>query len=410
MRRLLVPAVLLGWSCSAAFAGDWPQILGPNRNGEAIDEHLADRWPADGLKTVWQQPVGSGYAGLAVSAGKAILFHRSDNDERAAAMDCRTGEVLWKSGSPTTYRPAFVEDNGPRCVPVIVGDRVIVFGSQGRLRCLNLADGSEIWSHATHEEYRAPEGYFGAGSSPLVVGDRVLVNVGGAKQGTSIVAFSLADGKVLWTAIHDAASYSSPILADAGGSKQAIFVTRSKTVSLNPENGEVNFEFPFGKRGPTVNGANPVMIDGQLFVTASYGVGGLFAQPDGQAAKTLWSNDDLMSSQYTTCVQHTGYLFGVHGRQDVGDADLRCFDPKTQKIAWTKEGFGYATLIKADGKLLIMKTDGTLVLAALDPAEYRELARTKLLTGTARALPALSNGLFYVRDETTLKCVELPTR
>jgi hypothetical protein len=137
-------------------------------------------------------------------------------------------------------------------------------------------------------------------------------------------------------------------------------------------------------------------------------VGAVFARLDGPEPRVIWKSDELMSSQYTTCISHEGNLYGIHGRQDIGDAALRCFNPKTRAIGWTEEGLGYATLIKADGKLLIVKTDGTAVLAALDPRQFRELARSPLLGGTIRALPALSNGMLYVRNETTLSCFQLP--
>jgi hypothetical protein len=112
-----------------------------------------------------------------------------------------------------------------------------------------------------------------------------------------------------------------------------------------------------------------------------------------------------MSSQYTSCVEKDGYLYGIDGRQDVGVARLRCFDPRGPKIAWTREGFGTGNLILADGKLLIMKTDGELLLAEPSPKAYQQLASAKLFDTTVQALPALANGRLYARDTRTLKCV-----
>ena len=112
-----------------------------------------------------------------------------------------------------------------------------------------------------------------------------------------------------------------------------------------------------------------------------------------------------MSSQYTTCVEKDGYLYGIDGRQDVGVARLRCFDPRQPKVAWTKEEFGTGTLILADGKLLIMKTDGELVLAEPSPEKFRPLATAKLFDTTVQALPALAAGRLFVRDTKTLKCL-----
>jgi outer membrane protein assembly factor BamB len=147
-----------------------------------------------------------------------------------------------------------------------------------------------------------------------------------------------------------------------------------------------------------------LIVKEQLFLSASYGIGARLVNFKGD---TVWDSNDLMSSQYTTCIEHQGLLYGVDGRQDIPPANLKCFDPVTQKVLWTKDGFGYATLIKADGKLLIVKTDGELVLAALNSSKYQELARTRLFNDTVRALPALANGRLYVRDGRTLKCVDL---
>jgi hypothetical protein len=114
-----------------------------------------------------------------------------------------------------------------------------------------------------------------------------------------------------------------------------------------------------------------------------------------------------MSSQYTTCVLHDDYLYGVDGRQDLGVARLRCIEPLTGRVLWTEDGFGMATLILADEKLVIMKSDGTLVLARPSPKGFQPLGSARLFRGTVRALPALSDGLLSVRDGRTLKCVDL---
>ena len=257
----------------AADAGDWPQILGPHRDGRAEGESLSDSWPAGGPKVLWERPVGRGYAGVAIVGERGVLFHRVENEEVVEAFDVKTGKSSWKFTIPTSYVSGISPDDGPRCVPIIHGDRVIVFGVQGNLACLRLADGAKIWAHDTHAEYQAGEGYFGAGSSPIVEGDKVIVNVGGAKAGAGIVAFSLESGKPLWKQTNENASYSSPIAVTVNGVRHVIVETRLTTVSLNPDNGAIRFEMPFGMRGPTVNGANPTVVGDRLFMTASYGIG-----------------------------------------------------------------------------------------------------------------------------------------
>ena len=412
--RRLLPAVLLGIALVGLpnvprplAAGDWPQILGTHRNGAAENETLADAWPADGPKTLWQRPVGRGYSGLAVVGKTGILFHRVENEERVEALDVASGKELWHFAIPTTYVSGISSDDGPRCVPLVHGDKVIVFGVQGTLACLRLADGTKEWSHDTHAEFRASEGYFGAGSSPIVEGDKVIVNVGGAKAGAGVVAFSLASGKVLWQMGHDDASYSSPVAATVGNTRHLIVETRLTTYSLDPENGSIRFQIAFGQRGPTVNGANPTVMGDHLFLTASYGVGAVYARIHDAALETLWASDDLLSTQYATCIENRGLIYGIHGRDDAGRASLRLIDPEQQKVLWQKDDFGYATLLKADGKILAQKTDGTLVLLRCDPARYVELASAQVFTTKTFALPALSSGRLYLRDDHTLKCLDL---
>jgi hypothetical protein len=144
-----------------------------------------------------------------------------------------------------------------------------------------------------------------------------------------------------------------------------------------------------------------------LFVSSSYGVGARWARIAADNATVEWDSDDVMSSQYTTCVEKDGYLYGIDGRQDVGVARLRCFDPQSGKVAWTEEGFGTGTLILADGKLVILKTDGKLVLAEPSPQAFRPLATAELFDTTAQALPALAAGRLFARDTKTLKCVQI---
>jgi outer membrane protein assembly factor BamB len=409
-------ARLLGVACltvalmqlmaSAAAAGDWPQILGPERNGKAEGERLALPLPTAKAATLWQMDVGQGFAGVAVAQGRAVLFHRQGGDLVAQLLDAETGKSLWRTTFPTTYRSSISPDDGPRCVPLVHQDRVYLLGPGGELVCLELKDGKQAWARNVTQDFRVPDSYFGAGSSPIVEDGKLLLNVGGS-QGAGIVAFALADGSTQWKATSEGASYSSPVAATVDGTRHLIFVTRLSVVSLNPQDGSVRFRYPFGARGPTVNAANPLVLGEHLLVSASYGVGANWSKIGAVEAKQVWANDDVMSSQYTTCMEHGGYLYGIDGRQDVGVARLRCFDPRTGKVQWTQEDFGTGNLILVGDQLLVMRTEGDLLVVAADPKEYRELARMPLFDSTVQALPALSDGLLLVRDTRTLKCLRV---
>jgi outer membrane protein assembly factor BamB len=411
----LFSLVCMAVASVTAKAGDWPQILGPHRNGVADAEQLAESWPAGGPKTLWQKEVGTGFAGISVSKAKAIVYHRMGEEEIAEALDAQTGKPVWKAVFPATYSPSYIEDDGPRAAPVIAANRVYLYNAAGYLRCLDFATGKVLWKRDTYEEFNSKkdfhgepsQGYFGFAGSPIVEGNKVILNVGGDRQDSGIVAFAADTGEIVWKATSERASYSSPVAVTVDGVRHVIFVTRLNVVSLNPENGKQRFRFPFGRLGPTVNAANPVVFDGRLFVTANYGIGAVLAKIKPESADVLWQDPDIMASQYATCVEHEGNLFGIEGRQDGPPADLRCFDSRARKVLWTQPSFGYATLIKAGAKLLILTTEGTLVLAAVNPHKYEELARQQISTGAVRALPALADGLLYVRDSKSVKCLDL---
>jgi outer membrane protein assembly factor BamB len=372
--------------------------LGPHRNGHAEGEQLSASWPASGPKVHWKYSLGSGYAGAVVLDQRVVVFHRVGASERVECLDAATGKSQWKADFPATYRGGVDPngDTGPRCVPLLAEGMAYVFGAAGDLHAVAFDSGKKRWSRALYADYKGDEGYFGAGSTPILVGGKLLVNVGG--HGAGIVAIDPASGKTAWKSSDEVASYSSPAAIKIGGEDEALFVTRLNCVLADPATGNIATLFPFGKRGPTVNAATPLVFDNKLFVTASYGVGAALVSLDGSTAKPIWSNDDTLSSQYATPIEHGGFLYGIHGREDVGVAELRCIEAASGKVRWSKAGYGVAHLILAGDTLLIQKTDGNLALAAADPAAYRELATAHIASGSTRALPALCRGRLYVRS------------
>jgi outer membrane protein assembly factor BamB len=240
-------------------AGDWPQFLGPTRNGVYAGADLAAVWPKEGPPVVWQKSVGQGFSGSAVLGRQLILFHRLDDKEVVACLDARTGEPLWTKAYPTAYRDDFGFDEGPRATPCVVGGRVYTFGAEGVLSCLNLADGAMLWQVNTKNEFHARKGFFGAACSPLVEGNAVLLNIGGA-GGAGLVAFDKDTGRVLWKSSDDEASYSSPAAATIHEHRYAFFFTRAGLVAVNPADGAVQFHYPWRSRmDASVNAATPLI-------------------------------------------------------------------------------------------------------------------------------------------------------
>ena len=391
-----------------AAAGDWPQIHGPQRNGKAEQETLLETWPAGGPKVLWRRDVGSGFAGAAVVGDACILFHRVGDEAIAQRLNAATGQRVWTKKFPTHYVSSISSDSGPRCTPLVFQNRVYLFGADGDMHALALADGQELWSRQLYQECQAPSGYFGAGSSPIVEGGLLLANVGG-KQRNGLVALDLNSGKTVWHQTDEQASYSSPVAATLNGQRDVVFVTRLNVVDVDPKTGAERFRFPFGARGPTVNAANPLVIGDRLFVTSNYGVGARLTQIVPSGPKLVWENDESMSSQYTTPIEHDGFLYGIHGRQDLGVAELRCIELATGAVKWSEPDFATANLIGVGDELLIQKTGGELVLAQAKPDRFTPLATACIFPEGAivQALPALAAGRLFVRDEKALVALQV---
>ncbi len=388
-------------------ASDWPQILGPHRNGVIDNDQIGDSLPAQ-TKVIWRHKVGQGYAGPAVVGRQVFVFHRVADSERLEALDRATGKVNWAVDFPAVYSGGFNSDNGPRCIPLVHQGKVILFGAAGDAHAVEARSGKKQWSRQLYADYDASDGYFGAGSTPIAIGDRLLFNVGG-RNNAGLVALSMADGRTLWTATDEAASYSSP--TRLGQSKLVAFVTRYNVVGVDPANGDVRFRYPFGQRGPTVNAATPLSFDKQLFLTASYGIGAVLLKQDETKVVPLWKNDRSLSSQYNTPIYYQRHLFGIHGREDVPPSELRCVEAETGRVVWSKQDFGVANLNLAGDRLLALTSEGELVMIKASPKGYEELGRLKVSRNTTRALPAYSDGFVFLRDNrgdaSELICVDL---
>ena len=388
-----------------AIATDWPQYLGPDRNGTYSGPALVETWGPTGPKVAWRKQIGQGFAGPAVVLNRVILFHRVGNEEVLESLDAKTGAAGWRYAYPTNYRDDFGFDEGPRAVPVVADGVIYTFGAQGQLHAVDLARGTRIWSEDTMKRFSVPKGYFGASGSPLVEGGRVIANIGGEKAG--IVAFDAKTGKVVWTATDDDASYSSGIAATIGGRRSVVFLTRDNLVGLDPATGTVQFQRRWRARiAASVNAATPLVIGDLIFVSAEYGPGAGVLRVDGSKLVDVWASDEVLSNHYATSVYHDGYLYGFHGRQEFGPS-FRAVELRTGMVRWSQDRFRAGSVTLVGDKLLILRESGELVLAQASPQAFRPIARAQVLPGVLRPYPAIADGFLYVRNENTLLCLDL---
>ena len=400
-----LPILLLLLLSASLAAADWPQFLGPTRNGAYVGAPLNEKWPSGGPRVLWRKQVGQGLSGPVVAEGRLILFHRLENREIVDAIDATSGAAQWRHAYPTAYRDDFGFDEGPRAVPVVGDGVVYTYGAEGKLHAVELSTGKPLWNVDAMRQFEVEKGFFGAAGSPLVDAGRVIANIGGKKGG--IVAFDARSGKVLWTATADAASYSSGVAVTLEGRRYAIFLTREALVGLDPATGEERFRRPWrARQAASVNAATPLVIGNAIFISAEYGPGAGVLRLDGAKLVDVWTSNDVLSNHYATSVHHEGRLFGFHGRQEFGPV-FRAVDFQTGKVLWSTGRFGAGTVTLAGNRLVIVRETGELVIASSAGPSFQQIASASILPATVRAYPALANSVLYARNDNTLIAVDL---
>ncbi|HUP82528.1 MAG TPA: PQQ-binding-like beta-propeller repeat protein, partial [Pirellula sp.] len=338
-KRILVWMIFAVLLFEVDLLADWPGLLGPTRNGHAESRNELPKAIEGSPKQIWKVEAGQGYAGPAIAGNDFVLFERVGDSDRVRLLNLETGKEVWRRDLKAGYRGGIDSDKGPRSVPAIIDNLVLVYSAAGDLTLLARKDGAVLWTRPLRKEYQAEDGYFGAGSTPLVVSDQAIISIGG--KSASVVCVSLANGKTLWVSSNAEASYASPILIEprkgsAVTKRIVVAPMKLKTLGLDLETGKPLWEFPFGQRGPTVNAATPVVTEnGDLFLTSSYGIGSLLVRPTQSTAKIVQQGTDI-SSQYSTPVVLGGRIFGSDGREDGGEGTYKCLQASDGKLLWSQ--------------------------------------------------------------------------
>ena len=429
---------------------DWPAFLGPTGDGKSPEKGILTKWgnlspEMPGLKRVWSKPLGTGYAPPTVSRGRLFLFDRFGDQARLYALNAETGEPLWKYEYDTDYEDLYGYNNGPRCSPIVDGNRVYVHGVEGMLTCVSADEGKRIWQVNTFKDFGVVQNFFGVGSTPVIEGDLLLVMVGGSPpesqrvppgqldrvdgNGSGIVAFDKRTGKVRYKITDELASYSSMKTTSIAGRRWGFAFCRGGLVGFEPATGKVDFHYPWRDESlESVNASVPVVHDNQVFISETYGIGSSLLEVAPGTHKVLWKDDEnkrakAMKAHWNTPIYHDGYLFGCSGR-NIPDADLRCINWKTGKVQWRVPDLTRTSLTYIDGHFLCLAEDGVLRLIKADPDLYLEVASLALIPKQPRrggegstaadvprdpfwAAPVVSHGLMYVRGGGKLFCYEL---
>ena len=390
-------------------ADDWPQLLGKSRNGTSAESGLIDRIPDYGIPVIWRAAGGVGMSAVAVSDGLAISSWNKGGKQMLVAMNAQTGETVWKTAIATAYKNGM--GDGPRATPTIDRGAVYMLTGDGILCSADLLTGRLNWQVDTPNRFKVQPSEYGMASSPLVVGNVVVAHVGGPS--VSVVAFDITDGSTVWKAGDGPAGYSSPVLLQVSGQPQVVSMTGYQLIGIDPVSGNVLWTYAF-KTSFACNTANPIAVDGNIFISAGENHGcvllGIESQDNEFTVNEIWASletKSVMRNEWQTSIVVDGFLYGFDNVGAAGPTThLSCIDVKTGVKVWRKNRFGKGNFVLADGKLWITTMDGELVLVAVDPTQFKELGRTKLL-GSTRQTMSIANGKGYLRDDNEVLCIKL---
>jgi len=391
---------------------DWPRWRGPRGDGTWQGPKLADRWPENGLRCLWRQPIGGGYAGVVATGGRVFTMdYRKppDEAERVLCFDAVTGKPLWESVYSVQYK-GLSYGNGPRAAPTVHDGKVYTLGAVGHLHCLDAASGKVLWSKDLVREQRARVPTWGFAAAPLMFEELLIVSVGAEPDGC-LLALNRQTGQEVWRSLPDPAGYATPILIDSHGAPQLVCWTPTNVRGLHPRTGQLLWTAPFEVTyGTSI--ATPIFQEGIVLVSGYYeGSRAIQLGPAPTDAAVVWQDRRSLRGVMAQPLYRDGHgylLDKQHG--------LTCFELRTGKKLWddgnrlTPKGRNpQATLVWTgdEDRALALSSEGDLILVRLRPAGYQELARANIL-GATWAHPAYAGDQVYARSDQELVCVALP--
>lgn len=392
-------------ACAAASVmasgADWPQFLGPTRDGRSPDRVLVSGWLERGLRVAWRKPVGEGYSSMTVAGERVFSMDANGADEFAFAWRVSDGGELWRvklGGSPRDVYGGL----GPRVTPTYNDGVLYLTTAELALVALGADDGRVLWRRDLRGELGARPPAEGNAAAVLVEGDRVFVVVGGP-GGRSVAAFDKATGRLAWSALDDRASYSSPVALTLGARRQVLFLTGTHLRALDARTGSLLWSHDWPTRD-WVNAATPLGVGAdRVFVSSGNGQGAVVLQVRAAgssfSASEVWRNK-AMKNHFNNSVLHGGTLYGFDGFL------LKAVDAASGRTAWTERGFGEGSLIAAADHLVVLGEEGELALLRADPARADVRARMPVLNGRSWTPPSLAGGRLYLRNAREMVALE----
>jgi outer membrane protein assembly factor BamB len=455
--RLFWSLVVVCASAGLSAADDWPQWLGPKRDGVWRETGLVEKFPQGGPKELWRVPVGVGYAGPAVAGGKVFVIDlvpaddaklpesgfakgaRVPGKERVLCLDEKTGKKLWATDYPVEYRVSYAA--GPRCTPTVDGEMVYTLGAMGDLKAIKVADGSVAWSKNFMKDYEAGLPQWGFAAHPLVDGDKLICLAGGSND-RLVIAFDKKTGKELWAkeSCQGDFGYCPPMIYEFGGKRQLVIWHARAVVGLEPDTGKRLWRVDFDAKASLTAPTPRKVGDDRLFITSFYN-GSMLLKVGADKADVVWRSKARGERPNQTAdlssIMCTPWVDGEHIYGVCSYGQLRCIEANTGKRVWESmkatrgkltpakvaddpepaegERWSLAFLIPQGDRYFLFNEQGDLIIAKLSPKGYEELDRAHVIDPTNTMAgrkvvwmhPAFANKCVYARNDKELVCVSL---
>ncbi len=436
MDRTRLALLLILPLATIAEADDWPQWLGPKRDSVWRESGIVEKFPEAGLKVKWRVPVSLGYSGPAVAGDRVFLTDyvktsgkitnnpggadKLEGQERVLCFSAETGEQLWEHAYDRAYSISYA--SGPRATPTVDGNKVYVLGAEGDLFCMDVDDGSVIWSKSLKDEYKVETPMWGFTAHPLIVGDLLYVLVGGTGQ--VAVALNKNTGKEVWKALSNKlAGYCPPTLIEHGGQSQLVIWHPESINGLDPNTGKVHWTVSL-KPSYSMSVTAPRLSGDKLFASGIGSAGALITlNADDQTAEVAWRGKPKTA---VYCCNSTPFIEdGVIYGNDCQVGNLVAVDIKDGRRLWEtfkptsggtrRASHGTAYIVKHDDRFFLFSETGDLILAKLSPKGYDEISRFHVLEPTNECFgrsvvwshPAFARRCVFARNDKELVCVDL---
>ncbi|MBN1290624.1 MAG: PQQ-binding-like beta-propeller repeat protein [Candidatus Latescibacteria bacterium] len=387
---------------------DWISWYGANGDNRSKVKGIIKDW-SGGLKKLWevnylcQGNLSATWSAPVIQGNRLVVCGRDTDKDLVFCLDPVDGSLLWKVSYMA--KTSTSHGSGPRATPYIDDDRVYTFGRSGDLYCWSLFDGKQIWKiNVSDEGGKAPQ--WGHASSPLVLGNLVLVQ-GGGSAGT--IAYEKATGKLTWKSGHDIAGYAALVEMNFAG-ESVILAFHGKGISAQDAgNGSELWNVPW-ETSYDVNATTPIVFDDKIFITSGYGTGCELLRTNRSGADILWRNE-IFSSIHSDPYVIDGFLYGYSGDSSQNKGKFKCINLQDGTEQWSTNDMGWGTCVLVDGYLLCIDIKGNLFLMKPDPYKFVKVSELPKalgnVSGPVWTKPVLANDHLYLRFKQRLVCYEI---